>query len=128
MPGKGLEGDRYFLGVGTFSPKPQRADFEITFIEQEKIAAFAAESGVAFSGMDARRNVVTQGVSLNEFVGREFYVGGVRIRGIRLCEPCTHLARLSFPGILDGLVHKGGLRAQILSEGPISVGDDIKLA
>ena len=128
LPGKGLEGDRYFLGTGTFSPKPQKADFELTLIEYEKIAAFAAELGIAFSGMDARRNVVTKGVNLNELVGQEFYLGAVRIRGIRLCEPCAHLARLSVPAILKGLVHQGGLRAQILSEGQIRAGDEIRLA
>ncbi|HEV2390907.1 MAG TPA: MOSC domain-containing protein [Verrucomicrobiae bacterium] len=128
LPRKGLEGDRYFFGRGTFSPKPQKTDFELTLIEDEKIAAFAAKSGIAFSGTDARRNVVTKGVNLNELVGQEFYLGKVRIRGIRLCEPCAHLASLSVPAILKGLVHQGGLRAQILSEGQIRVGDEIRLA
>jgi hypothetical protein len=124
-PGRGLEGDRYFFGAGTFSPKPQKPDFELTLIEQENLEAFAAESGLPFTAARARRNIVTQGVSLNELVGREFYVGVVRVRGIRLCEPCNHLARQSFPEILKGLVHKGGLRAQILSSGEIRVGDRI---
>jgi MOSC domain-containing protein YiiM len=78
--------------------------------------------------MHARRNIVTDGVSLNDLVGKEFYVGEVRIRGIRLCEPCSYLAKISFPEILKGLVHKGGLRAQILSEGLIRVGDTIHVA
>jgi MOSC domain-containing protein YiiM len=128
VPGRGLEGDRYFLGIGTFSPKPQKADFEITLIEQENVLAFAAESGLAFSAAHARRNIVTSGVRLNELVGREFYVGEVRLRGIRLCEPCNHLAKTSFPETLKGLVHKAGLRAQILSEGQICVGDQIREA
>ena len=71
---------------------------------------------------------MTEGVSLNELAGREFYVGEVRIRGICLCEPCTYLAKISFPETLKGLVHKGGLRAQILSEGLIRVGDAIRVA
>ncbi len=128
VPGKGLEGDRYFLGIGTFSPKPQTADFELTLVEQEKIEAFAADSGLAFTASQARRNIVTRGILLNGLVGQEFYVGEVLLRGIRLCEPCNHLAKNSFPQILQGLVHKGGLRAQILSEGLICVGDQIKLA
>ena len=125
VPGKGLVGDRYFLGLGTFSPQPQKPDFEITLIEQENVHGFAADSGLAFTARHARRNVVTKGVRLNELVGQEFYVGEVRVRGLRLCEPCAHLARSSFPETLKGLVHKAGLRAQILSEGEIRVGDQI---
>lgn len=68
---------------------------------------------------------MTEGVDLNELSGKEFLVGEVRIRGIRLCEPCNYLAKTSFPEILKGLVNKGGLRAQILSEGVIHVGDCI---
>jgi MOSC domain-containing protein YiiM len=125
VPGRGLEGDRYFAGLGTFSPQPQKADFEITFIENEKISAFAREFGLPFSATQARRNIVTEGVDLNALVGRDFLVGGVRVRGIRLCEPCNHLAKASFPETLKGLVHKAGLRAQILSDGFIRVGDSI---
>ena len=128
VPGKGLEGDRYFSGTGTFSPKSRNPDYEITFIEQEKIEAFARESNLPFTSMHTRRNIVTEGVSLNNLVGREFYVGEVRIRGIRLCEPCNYLAKISFPETLKGLVHKGGLRAQVLSEGLIRVGDTIRAA
>jgi MOSC domain-containing protein YiiM len=126
VPGKGLEGDRYFSGTGTFSPKPQKPDFEITLIEGEKIEAFARESGLPFNSLLARRNIVTEGVALNDLVGEEFRVGEVRMRGIRLCEPCNHLAKASFPEILKGLVHKAGLRAQIISEGRIQVGNQIR--
>jgi MOSC domain-containing protein YiiM len=79
----------------------------------------------AFTAAHARRNVVTEGVDLNALVGREFAVGAVRFRGMRLCEPCTHLAKISFPETLKGLIHKGGLRAQIVSEGVIRVGDAV---
>ena len=127
MPGYGLEGDRYFNGLGTFSPQPQRPDFQITFIEREKIDLFASESGLLFTAFHARRNIVTEGVDLNSLVDREFLVGQVRIRGIRLCEPCSHLAKISFPEALKALVHKAGLRAQILSEGYIRIGDHIKI-
>ncbi len=126
MPGLGLEGDRYFSGAGTFSPQPQRPDFELTFIEQEQIDAFAGASALPFTALHARRNIVTAGVSLNHLAGREFFVGEVRVRGIRLCEPCHYLAKISFPETLKGLVHKGGLRAQILSEGVMRVGDVIR--
>jgi MOSC domain-containing protein YiiM len=125
VPGRGLEGDRYFAGEGTFSPHPQKPDFEITLIENEKIEAFAFESGLPFTASHARRNLVTEGVDLNALVGREFLVGEVRLRGIRLCEPCNYLAKTTFPETLKGLVSKGGLRAQIVTEGVIRVGDAV---
>lgn len=128
LPGRGLEGDRYFFGTGTFSPTPQKPDFELTLIEQENVEAFSTQSGVAFGAADARRNLVTCGVRLNDLVGVEIFIGTVRIRGVRLCEPCNHLAKKTFPEVLAGLVHKGGLRAQILSDGEIQVGDEVRVA
>ena len=125
VPGQGLEGDRYYHGHGTFSPHPQKPDFEVTLIEREKIEAFACESGLPFTAATARRNLVTEGVDLNALVGREFRIGAVMLRGIRLCEPCAYLAKISFPETLRGLVHKGGLRAQIVSAGTIRVGDPV---
>ena len=125
IPGKGLEGDRYFTGVGTFTPNPHKPDYELTLIEKEKIDAFASESGRPFTSHHARRNIVTEGLDLNALAGKEFLIGEVLIRGIRLCEPCNHLAKATFPEILQGLVHKAGLRAEILTEGTIRVGDKI---
>ena len=125
VPGQGIVGDRYFLGTGTFSPTPQKPDFEITLIEREKIDKFAQETGLPFTAAHARRNIVTEGVDLNALVGKEFLLGSVCLRGIRLCEPCGHLAKTSFPETLNGLVHKAGLRAQIISEGVIREGDNI---
>jgi MOSC domain-containing protein YiiM len=125
VPGKGIEGDRYFAGIGTFSPHPQKPDFEITFVEQEKIDDFARATGLPFTAFHARRNLVTEGVELNALAGKEFLVGAVRIRGIRWCEPCSYLAKTTFPETLKGLVHQGGLRAQIVTEGTIRVGDAV---
>ena len=125
VPGRGLEGDRYFSGTGTFSPRPQKPDFEATLIQGEHVEAFASAMGIAFSARDARRNLVTRGIDLNALVGREFRVGAVLMRGMRLCEPCSYLAKQTTPEVLRGLLHKGGLRAQILSEGEIRVGDPI---
>ncbi|HEV8543790.1 MAG TPA: MOSC domain-containing protein [Verrucomicrobiae bacterium] len=127
VPGKGLEGDRYFVGLGTFSPKLAKPDFELTLIESEKIEDFARASGLMFTSFHARRNIVTEGIDLNELAGKEFLLGDVRIRGIRLCEPCSYLAKISFPETLSGLLHKAGLRAQIVSEGVIHVGDLIRV-
>lgn len=126
VAGRGLEGDRYYLGIGTFSPHPQKPAFEITLIEQENIDAFSAESGVHFTARHARRNLVTRGVDLNSLVGKEFSVGQVLLRALKLCEPCRHLAQSSCPQVLPGLVGKGGLRAQILQSGVIRAGEPIR--
>ncbi len=127
VPGQGIEGDRYFLGNGTFSPHPQKPDFELTLIERENIESFAGESGLPFTAALARRNLVTEGVDLNALVGKEFLVGDIRIEGIRRCEPCSYLAKTTFPETLKGLVHKGGLRARIVTEGRIRVGDTVSV-
>jgi MOSC domain-containing protein YiiM len=124
VPGRGLEGDRYFDQKGTFS-KPQ-PDRELTLIEAEAIEALKRELGVDYGLGDSRRNVVTRGVPLNHLIDKEFWIGEVKARGLRLCEPCSHLQKLSHEKVLPGLVHRGGLRAQILSEGTIRVGEPIK--
>jgi len=124
VPGRGLEGDRYFDQKGTFS-KPQ-PDRELTLIEAEAIEAMKHELNVDYGLSDSRRNLVTRGVPLNHLVGREFWVGEVKARGLRLCEPCSHLQKLSHERVLPGLVHRGGLRAQILSEGMIRVGETVR--
>jgi MOSC domain-containing protein YiiM len=123
IPGVGLEGDRYALRQGTFyKPKP---DFELTLIEAEAIEALKRDYDLHLAPGDARRNVVTRGVPLNHLVGQEFRIGEVKIRGIRLCEPCAHLEQLTGLPVIKGLRHRGGLRAQILSEGVVRVGDAV---
>jgi MOSC domain-containing protein YiiM len=124
IPGKGLEGDRYFHASGTYSDSPGPGR-EVTLIESEAVEAMARDNEVRIPAGDARRNVVTHGVPLNHLVGQDFSVGAVRFRGIRLCEPCAHLEGLTRRGVLGGLVHRGGLRAQILTEGTIRVGDSV---
>ena len=124
IPGKGLEGDRYFRASGTYSDRPGPGR-EITLIESEAIEAMARDNELAIAPGEARRNIVTRGAPLNHLVGQEFLVGGVRLRGIRLCEPCSHLEGLTRRGVLAGLIHRGGLRAQILIGGEIRVGDPI---
>lgn len=123
IPGVGLEGDRYALKQGTFfKPEP---DFELTLIEAEAIDALRREYNVELTSGEARRNIVTRDVPLNHLVGKEFVIGDVRIRGIRLCEPCDHLQRLTGKQVIKGLRHRGGLRAQILTRGTIRVGDPV---
>jgi MOSC domain-containing protein YiiM len=124
IPGAGLIGDRYFLKQGTFfKPEP---DFELTLIEAEAIEAAQREYKVSLPAGEARRNVVTRGVPLNHLVGREFVIGGVKIRGIRLCEPCGHLEALTGLPVIKALRHRGGLRAQILTQGVIRVGGTVR--
>ncbi|PYX08684.1 MAG: hypothetical protein DMG88_09275 [Acidobacteria bacterium] len=121
IPGVGLEGDRYARQQGTFyKPEP---DYELTLIEAEAIEALSRDCAIELPPGDARRNLVTRGVPLNHLVAKEFFIGDVKIRGLRLCEPCDHLQQLTErPGLIKGLLHRGGLRAQILSEGTIRVG------
>ena len=125
VPAMGLQGDRHF-GRPSNDPDSPRPDREITLIEIETMEALEREYGVSLSPGDARRNIVTRGVALNHLVGREFTVGEVTLRGIRLCEPCAHLAGLTYEKVLPGLVHRGGLRAQILTEGIIRTEDAIR--
>jgi len=125
VEGRGLEGDRYLSGKGTFSPAVHRPDHEVTLVESEKIAAFAAASGLPFDSAMARRNLVTEGVDLNALVGQEFQLGPVRCVGRRLCEPCSHLQRLTGTALLRPMVHRGGLRADILTSGVVRLGDAI---
>jgi MOSC domain-containing protein YiiM len=124
LPGVGLEGDRYALGQGTFSkPEPSH---ELTLIEAEAIEAISRDCTIQLAPGDARRNLVTRDVPLNHLVGKEFFIGEVKIRGIRLCEPCDHLQELTGQPVIKSLLHRGGLRAQILSEGTIRVGDIVR--
>jgi MOSC domain-containing protein YiiM len=73
----------------------------------------------------ARRNIVTHGIALNHLVEKQFNIGAVILRGTRLCEPCVHLEKLSQAGAMRGLIHRGGLRAEIVTGGTIRVGDEI---
>jgi len=125
--GAGLAGDRYGEQAGTFSPD-QDPDFEVTLIEEEALLALARDYGYAMSPAESRRNLTTRGVALNHLVGCEFWVGAVRLRGTRLCEPCDHLARLTDRRALKGLLHRGGLRAQIVLGGVMRVGDPVRPA
>ncbi|MGH2411860.1 MAG: MOSC domain-containing protein, partial [Chloroflexota bacterium] len=119
IAGRGLEGDRHVLGTGTFpSDLPGSA---LTLIEAEVCGSFDPPLGPD----EHRRNVVTRGIALNGLVGREFMIGAVRCRGKRLCEPCRVVQRYASRPVLRALVHRGGLRADILDDGEIKVGDTV---
>ena len=116
VAGKGLEGDRHYFAEGA------RPGGAITLIEAEVL------EDVGLSGPQSRRQVVTRGVRLNDLVGKRFFVGEIECEGVELCEPCLHLQSLTRPGIIDDLLHRGGLNADIVTSGTISVGDTVTLA
>ena len=126
VAGRGFVGDRYFAGFGTYSNNPGTGR-HVTLIEIEAIEALKREYGVEIASSQSRRNIVTRNVPLNHLVGREFFVGAVLLRGARLCEPCAHLESLSARGALRGLIHRGGLRADIITGGTIRIGDSIAM-
>jgi len=116
LAGKGLKGDRQFFEHGA---EPGNA---LTLIEAEAL------EDVGLTGVQSRRQVVVQGVRLNDLVGKHFRVGDVECFGVKLCEPCLHLQQLTRPGIIKDLIHRGGLNADILTDGQISIGDPITRA
>ena len=124
--GRGLVGDRYEAGAGTFTPvRGGGRGYDLTLIEAEVLDQFVLPDGRRLEYGEARRNLITRGVDLNSLVGRRFRVGNVECLGQRLCEPCAHLERLTAKGVLRGLIHRGGLRADILTDGHISIGNAI---
>ena len=116
VAGKGLEGDRHFFAEGA------RPGGAITLIEAEVL------EDVGLSGAQSRRQVVTRGVRLNDLVGKRFFVGEIECEGVELCEPCLHLQSLTRPGIIEDLLHRGGLNADALNSGTISVGDTVTVS
>lgn len=124
LASRGLRGDRYARGDGTFSD-PRGRGYDLTLVEAEALEELA-ESGVDLSPIKVRRNLVVRGIALDDLIGRRFRVGNVECFGQRRCEPCAHLERLTRPGVLRGLVHRGGLRADVLSSGEISIGDRVE--
>ena len=118
IAGAGLEGDRYARGAGTFSPG--RSDGrDLTLVAAEALADAGVEP------LESRRNVVVRGVDVDALRGRRFRIGDVEFVGRRRCEPCAHLERLTRPGVLRALVHRGGLRADIVAGGELRVGDEV---
>jgi MOSC domain-containing protein YiiM len=117
--GKGLVGNRYYFERGA---KPGVA---LTLIAAEALDAMAAEHGIEITAAESRRNVLTRGIDLNALVGRTFRVGSVECVGVELCHPCSSLEKLTQPGVIKGLVNRGGLNADILTDGEIAVGDEV---
>jgi MOSC domain-containing protein YiiM len=127
LAGRGLAGDRYAAKAGTFTPPGGTGDgYDLTLIQAEVLDELVLAEDRRLRYAEARRNLITRGVDLNALVGRRFRVGDVECFGERLCEPCSHLERLTTKGVLRGLIHRGGLRADILTDGRILIGSAIE--
>jgi len=122
--GKGLEGDRYYSKLGTYSNQAGSGR-DVTLIEIEAIEGLKRDYEIQLDPGQSRRNIVTRGIALNHLVEQEFCIGDVVLRGTRLCEPCAHMEKLTAKGAMRGLIHRGGLRAEIVRGGTIRVGDRI---
>lgn len=125
---QGLVGDRYGAGIGAAQFKGRRKpENEVTLIAREAIEAASDEHGMTIAHLDTRRNLLTEGVPLNDLVGKTFRVGAVVLKGLELCEPCGYLEKRTWPGIKAALKHRGGLRCCVLTGGEIKVGDAVEL-
>ncbi len=121
--GAGLEGDRYKRAPSVSDGRS--ASRQVTLIEAEALEAAQRDYDLRIEPHQPRRNLLVRGVPLNHLVGREFQIGPVRLRGIKLCEPCGHLEKMTVPGIEKALHHRGGLRAEILTSGELHPGDTV---
>jgi MOSC domain-containing protein YiiM len=119
LAGRGVEGDRKFgehiRGDGK----------DLTLIPAESLEMLEAEHGIALQPGESRRQVTTRGIDVHELVGRRFTVGTVEAVGIELCEPCSHLEKLTQKGVMRGLVHRAGINADVVSDGRIALGDEV---
>jgi MOSC domain-containing protein YiiM len=127
MPGLGIEGDRYFTQASGPDSR-SKTGRELTLIEAEALEFICNNDGIQLTPEQSRRNIVTRGIALNDLVGQFFYIGDVKLRGVRLCEPCQYLANRTDLRILPAMVHRGGLRADILTDGIIHINDNITLS
>jgi MOSC domain-containing protein YiiM len=121
LAGRGLEGDRYALGGGTWAQYPD-LEKQLTLIDAADVAAVAAEVGVPLTPGDTRRNLVTAGVDLPALVGRWFAVGDALLFGVKRCPPCTHLERLTGARLIKAMVHRGGINAAVFAGAPVAEG------
>ena len=127
IAGVGIEGDRYATGQGFYSKTP-RIDRQCTLIEIETLDAILRDHKITVLPGESRRNLTTRGVPLNHLVGREFYVGGVRLRGERLNVPCKYLEELLDRKVFNPLLNRSGLNCSIVQGGTIRKGEKIRPA
>ena len=126
---KGVFGDRYYKQEGTFSKKGEhQPDRDVTLIEIEKIQNFNSEFNQEIAQKEFRRNIVVSNCDLNSLVGKEFQIGDVILKGIRLCEPCKYLAnKLNSEDFLEQMINKAGLRAMIVRGGSIDLSSQVEI-
>jgi MOSC domain-containing protein YiiM len=126
LAGRGLAGDRYALGGGTWAAYPQQ-EKQVTLIDAAEVAAVAREVGVPLTPGLTRRNLVTDGIPLPALVGRYFVVGDVLLFGTKRCPPCTHLERLTGWKLVKALAARGGVNAAVFVGGTVTEGDVVRL-
>ncbi len=129
VAGRGLERDRYFDGRGYYSRVPPLTGRRLTLIEAESLEAMERETGIALAPSECRRNLVTRGIRLDELIGKRFCIGGIECYGERPCPPCGYVEGLTGkPGLNRAMTDRGGIRAEILLDGEIILGDVIDLS
>jgi len=125
LAGRGIEGDRYFLGTGTYSKSPEPGR-QVTLIKSEVLESLKNKLEINVKPEESRRNILTQGIEINDLIGTEFYVGTVRLRAHRITQPCLYLENLlDQPGLYKELWDNGGISCEILSDGVIKERDII---
>jgi MOSC domain-containing protein YiiM len=123
--GRGLLGDRHCRPADAPPPGPHDEVRNVSLVEAEVLESLRDEHGIDLGGQETRRNVLTRGVRLNDLLGRRFTLGGLLCEGVEICEPCAHMQQKVGKPVLKPLVHRGGLRARILTSGTLRVGDRI---
>lgn len=124
VAGRGIEGDRYFLGTGTYSMKPG-PDREVTLIEREVLEALARDHGIELTPAQHRRNLTVSGVALNHLVGQRFRVGEVLLETVRLNKPCKYLEKMTGKAVYLPLLNRSGLNCRVVEGGTIRPGDPL---
>ena len=124
LAGRGIEGDRYMLGTGTYSAKPEEGR-QVTLFEVETLDAILRDYCTVLTPAEHRRNVTVAGVPLNHLVGRRLRIGGTLLEATRLSIPCRYIEEVTGKSIFKALMHRSGLNCRILEGGPVRVGDAV---